>query len=555
MKIQRRSMLAGLGALGASPTLATAAAGDAAATIAPTSVLPRGVSLTAMRRAIEEFRQIVGQDNLSVTSEKIAPYAKMYIPAPDAQHLPVGALAPDSVAQVQKILAVCNKYKVPVWPTSTGRNFGYGSSAPATRGQMVLDLRRMNRILDVDVELGTTLLEPGVTYQQLLDHFTDNKLPLWIDCPTIGPLVGPVGNTLDRGVGYTPYGEHFMFSCGMEVVMADGKVLRTGMGSVAKSNTWQAFKWGYGPYLDGIFTQSNYGVVTKLGLWLMHKPPVYKPFMIRYQNEADIDKIIDTLRGLRLSNIIPNVVLMMHGLYEVGMFKRRHEIHAGPGPIPEEAMRRAFKEMGVGVWNAYFALYGSPEQVAVNEQIVRAVVAPSGGEILTKEEAKDNVVFHHHELLMSGQLTLEELGLFRWRGAGGGAAWFAPVAKAIGSEAGKQVKMARKVLDGFGFDYTAGFAIGWRDLHHIVCVLHDRSVPDEKLRAQQCFDRLIDDFAAEGYGTYRTNIANMDKVANTFGPVKREIDHKLKRALDPNNIIAPGKSGIDLFNRFGASHA
>ena len=72
-----------------------AAAGNAAPTIAPASVLPRGVSLTAMRRAIEEFRQIVGQDNLSVTSEKIAPYAKMYIPAPDANHLPVGALAPN----------------------------------------------------------------------------------------------------------------------------------------------------------------------------------------------------------------------------------------------------------------------------------------------------------------------------------------------------------------------------------------------------------------------------------------------------------------------------
>jgi 4-cresol dehydrogenase (hydroxylating) len=520
-----------------------------APTAAGATVLPRGVSLAAFRKAIEEFRQIVGQDYVYVTSEKVAPYAKMYIAAKDVNHTPSGALAPNSVEQVQKILAVCNKYKVPVWPTSTGRNWGYGSSAPATRGQMVLDLRRMNRILDIDVELGTALLEPGVTYQQLSDHIKEHNLPLWIDCPTIGPMVGPVGNTLDRGVGYTPYGEHFMFSCGMEVVMADSQVLRTGMGALPKSNTWQAFKWGYGPYLDGIFTQSNYGVVTKLGIWMMHKPPVYKPFMVRYQNEGDIEKIIDTLRGLRLAGVIPNVVLMMHGLYEVGIFKRRHEVYDGPGAIPEEAIRRATQEMGVGIWNAYFALYGTPEQVAVNEQIIRAVIAPSGGEIVTREEAKGNVVFHHHELLMSGQLSLEELGLFRWRGAGGGAAWFAPVAKAIGSEAGKQVGMAKKVLAQHGFDYTAGFAIGWRDLHHIICVLHDRSDARQKESAEHCYNQLIDDFADQGYGTYRTTIAAMDKVADTYGPVKRSVDHKLKRALDPNNIIAPGKSGIDLFGR------
>jgi 4-cresol dehydrogenase (hydroxylating) len=53
---------------------------------------------------------------------------------------------------------------------------------------------------------------------------------------------------------YTPYGEHFMFACGMEVALTNGEVLRTRMGSLPNSNTWQVFKWGYGPYLDGIFT-------------------------------------------------------------------------------------------------------------------------------------------------------------------------------------------------------------------------------------------------------------------------------------------------------------
>lgn len=63
-----------------------------------------------------------------------------------------------------------------------------------------------------------------------------------------------------------------MMQCGMEVVMANGDVLRTGMGGVKGENSWQVFKWGYGPTLDGMFTQSNYGICTKMGFWLMPKP-------------------------------------------------------------------------------------------------------------------------------------------------------------------------------------------------------------------------------------------------------------------------------------------
>lgn len=62
--------------------------------------------------------------------------------------------------------------------------------------------------------------------------------------------------------------------CGMEVVLPTGEVTRTGMGALPGNNTWQAFQYGYGPYPDGIFTQSNLGIVTKMGFWLMPDPGV-----------------------------------------------------------------------------------------------------------------------------------------------------------------------------------------------------------------------------------------------------------------------------------------
>jgi hypothetical protein len=60
--------------------------------------------------------------------------------------------------------------------------------------------------------------------------------------------------------------------CGMEVVLANGEIVRTGMGAMPdattqhqSANTWQLFPYGFGPYADGIFTQSNFGIVTKMG--------------------------------------------------------------------------------------------------------------------------------------------------------------------------------------------------------------------------------------------------------------------------------------------------
>jgi hypothetical protein len=60
----------------------------------------------------------------------------------------------------------------------------------------------------------------------------------------------------------------------MEVVLPDGTLLRTGMGALpgkegADNPTWESFQHAYGPAIDGIFSQSNFGIVTKMGFWLM----------------------------------------------------------------------------------------------------------------------------------------------------------------------------------------------------------------------------------------------------------------------------------------------
>ena len=507
--------------------------------------LPKGLSEARFDAAVAKFKAALGQDQVLTSEEHLRPYTKVMMAVDAEKHTPSAVVTATSVEQVQAVVKICNEYKIPVWTISTGRNFGYGSAAPVERGQIVLDLKKMNKILHIDPELCTALVEPGVTYQMLYDYIEENKLPLMLSFSAPSAIAGPLGNTMDRGVGYTPYGEHFMMQCGMEVVLANGDVLRTGMGGVKGDKAWQVFKWGYGPTLDGMFTQSNYGICTKMGFWLMPKPPVFKPFEIKFENDADINEIVEMLRPLRIANIIPNSVVIAGTLWEAATCGvRRSDYLTTPGATPDAVLEQIRKDKHLGAWNVYCALYGTQEQVDVNWKIVTETIKRAGkGKIVTQEEAGNTQPFKYRAQLMSGVPNLQEFGLYNWRG-GGGSMWFAPVSQARGSECDKQYALAKKILNKHGLDYVGEFIVGWRDMHHVIDVLYDRNNPEETQRANACFHELLDEFEKEGYAVYRVNTAFQERVAQSYGPVKRDVERKIKRALDPNGILAPGKSGI-----------
>jgi hypothetical protein len=109
-----------------------------------------------------------------------------------------------------------------------------------------------------------------------------------------------IGNALDHGCGYTmnPYRDHLAAQCGMEVITGAGELVRTGMGALPASRTWQQYKYGYGPYLDGIFSQSNFGVVTKMGIWLMPEPECYIDGNVNVFGHDDIIPLVQHMSYL-----------------------------------------------------------------------------------------------------------------------------------------------------------------------------------------------------------------------------------------------------------------
>jgi 4-cresol dehydrogenase (hydroxylating) len=495
--------------------------------------MPPGLSPAEFASALTLWRQAIGAEWVLDDPARLAPYHAVMLPVDETEHAASAVVMPASVDELRAVLAVATRWRIPLWPVSTGRNFGYGSAAPATRGQVVLDMHRMNRILEVDGELGTALVEPGVTYRQLQEHLKERGLALWLDFPAPGPLVGPVGNTLERGGGLTPYGDHFANSCGMEVMLADGTLLRTGMGGVAGTTSWQCFKYGFGPVLDGLFTQSNFGVVTKLGMWLMPAPPAHKTFVALWHDERDLARAVDAIRPLRLDGTIPNFGILVNPALVLGTMTTRAALHPAGGRVPDAVLAKAAAERKLAPWAYSFSLYGHPEQIAANEAIVRRGLQAAGATVVGDIE----------DPMQSNVLSLQTFKLLNWS-AGGGLAWFSPVCPTRGADMQRQCALAKSIMDRHGVEMMIGATVNGREMLNVMPIVYDRADAGEKARVKRCMHELIDAFATAGYGFYRTGIGFMDQVARVHGKVNFEVNRRLKRALDPAGILAPGKSGI-----------
>ena len=487
--------------------------------------------------------RVVGADNVVLPEEARDAYADALAPRDPATYAPQGAVAPASAEEVQAVVRLAVEHKVPLWPISRGKNLGYGGSAPHLPDVVMLDLVRMKRILEVNVEMGYAVLEPGVSFDDLYHHLTSNNIPLWMSAAahTWGSVVG---NALERGVGYTPYGEHASKVCGLEVVTGEGELLRTGMGALPGSKTWQLFPYGFGPAWDGAFMQSNFGVVTKMGLWLMPQPESTLNLAVKLHTVEAMPATIDALRPLKLDGTIQANPSLGNAIRSLATRGPRSALYQGQGAMPPQVLETARKAAGVGHWNFSVRLFGDPRINAINADKVRAALAAVPSVEIEQTE------WHRGEpLANSGHPvpTLAALGVVDWMGGAGGHLTFSPVSAFSGAEAWKQYTTIRALYEDAGFDYYGGFTAGQRYLNHITMILFDRTDADSMRRANTLFDKLISVAAANGWGEYRTHTLWYDDVARTYAYNDNALqrwNQRVKDAVDPHGIIAPGKMGI-----------
>lgn len=500
--------------------------------------------------AIEKLTALLGPEGVLVEAEKVSEFRDPFAHVSWREYQPGAVLMPASVEEVQAVLRVANECKVPVWTSGQGRNNGYGGAAPRVGGSFALSLRRMNKVLEVDEESAYALVEPGVSFFDLYEHLRASGSKLWMSVPDLG-WGSVVGNTLDHGVGYTPMGDHLANQCGMEVVLANGDILRTGMGGMAGSKAWQVYKNGCGPTPDGLFSQSNYGIVTKMGMWLMPPPDCYMPGWLTLRKDSDLELLLERLRPLMLDGTIPNQPMIINAVCAMSAFAGREEWYQGEGPMPEAVIEEIARQPGFGRWVMRFALYGDEKIVERQREIVEAAFGTiPGAQVSFSKYDGHNMpeLENPHERVQAGIPSMALDRMTRWYGGEkGGHIGFSCPAPISGEHGGALRDLVRDELQKVGLDYSGVMIVSRRSLIHVGLVVFDTEDEAQAHNAYDACKAMVRTAAAKGYGEYRSHLDFMDLVADQYDfndHAQRRFNERLKDALDPNGILSPGKQGI-----------
>jgi len=188
------------------------------------------------------------------------------------QMQPKLVVMPGSVDDVQRVVRIANQTKTPIVPFITGQNVG-GLTIPQIEGAIVMDLRRMNRIVEVDDEAMYAVVEPGVTFGHLRKHLDVNHSSLTYTYPLAPPYTSVMANALLQGLCdlSTKHGAMGDFINGLEAVLPTGELVRAGTCVMGDGNWFGRYPL---PDLVGLFSgwQGMTGVVTKMAVQLWPKP-------------------------------------------------------------------------------------------------------------------------------------------------------------------------------------------------------------------------------------------------------------------------------------------
>jgi len=216
---------------------------------------------------LKDLEEIVGKEFVSNRSEDLYIYSQD--PGASLPRPVDFVVMPNTPKEVQSILKLANQEKIPIVPMGGGLTLS-GLVIPVKRG-IVVDMKRMNKIIEINELSRFALIEAGVTIGQLLAYLNNNHPELQPPIPDAPPSATIAGNALIHGSGYLSqkFGDHGSMINGLEVVLPDGEVYK--LGSCAVSDYW--FTRGPIPDFIGMFTSSfgTLGIITKLSIKLFPK--------------------------------------------------------------------------------------------------------------------------------------------------------------------------------------------------------------------------------------------------------------------------------------------
>ena len=406
----------------------------------------------------------------------------------------------ESTEEVRQVVNACARYDVPVIPFGTGTSLE--GHVAALRGGVSIDVTRMNKILAVNAEDLDCVVQPGVTRKQLNEYLRDTGLFFPID-PGADASIGGMTATRASGTNAVRYGTMRETVRALEVVLADGRVIRTG-GRAKKSSA------GYDLTHLMVGSEGTLGVITEVTLRLFGIPEAISAAVCAF---PDMESAVNTVI-LTIQSGIPVARIELLDALQVSACNAYSKLHLKVAPT------------------LFFEFHGSDAAVAEQVNQVKAIAADFGGadfDWANKPEDRAKLWQARHDAYYAG-IALRP-------GCKGIAT---DVCVPISTLADCILATQADIADSGLIAPIVGH-VGDGNFHLVIVI--DPNDAGEMARAEALNERLVKRAIAAGgtcTGEHGVGYGKIGFVELEHGEAV-SVMRDLKRALDPNNIMNPGK--------------
>ncbi|MFX1276666.1 MAG: FAD-binding oxidoreductase, partial [Promethearchaeota archaeon] len=254
--------------------------------------------MSAIKKIYNEIEEIVGSDFITDKDFMKAAYSRNVDPAFPDRWADI-IVRPESTEEISDIMKISNKYKIPIVPRGGGADLVGGS---VSEGGILLDISRMNKIIEINETNFYCVVECGITWGELTSILHEKGLTTGMVGPGSG-YAATVGGALSNstaGYGSTKYGLASDICLGVEVVLpnAEGSTIRTGSGANKYAEPF--CRYGIAPDFTGLFLgdAGTMGIKTKAFLKLFPLQPIkkLKTYMLTKNNNKILVKILYRLQ-------------------------------------------------------------------------------------------------------------------------------------------------------------------------------------------------------------------------------------------------------------------
>lgn len=537
------------------------------------------VQVSIQTDAIQELLELVGAGR---TVDMRPAERKEYEQATFPTHCKIPLIVrPENKEQVQCIVQWANRWQIHLYPLSRGFNWGLGSKVPTTDGAVVMDLSKMDRIMSFDEEFGSLTVQPGVTFRQVSEYLHVRSSERFLAVIGGHPDSSVIGNTLERGDGLGPFGDRSHYCCSFEIVLATGEIVRSGMNNFDEGSISKLVRDSLGPSIDGLFLQSNFGIITEMTFWLRRKPKHFGMVIFPVKQNADVTPLINAIRSLQEDGVLLDNSFALWNVFKlVAAFQQHPQASALSARAVWQGDARAallatlpdpLKEVR---WLANIAVYSpSSSHARSSYKAIRNRLGIASRDLLVLD-SKHRWARHFAARKLSRLLgidarrwvdTLIERSAFLgcptetsvrsvyWRKPMKipntidpnrdrcGLLWLCHVLPFSGQAVGTIEEITEKAAWSHGIEPNlALFNHSERALRAFIALIYDRDSPGADHTALSCQRLLQHQLHQAGFPPFRVGI----QAFSDFQPSDleyRKLLKKLKHLFDPQDVLSPGR--------------